>query len=74
MNKSNWLMMTLLLAAALVTQTGCNDNKPAAPTAPVAPATTNAAAVKYTCTMHPEVVKDAPGSCPICGMTLVQKP
>ncbi|HEX4639949.1 MAG TPA: heavy metal-binding domain-containing protein, partial [Chthoniobacterales bacterium] len=26
---------------------------------------------KYTCVMHPEVVMDAPGECPKCGMTLV---
>ncbi|MGA8853644.1 MAG: heavy metal translocating P-type ATPase, partial [Christiangramia sp.] len=26
---------------------------------------------KYTCPMHPEVVKDEPGDCPICGMDLV---
>ncbi|SDL87771.1 Multidrug resistance efflux pump [Daejeonella rubra] len=26
---------------------------------------------KYTCPMHPQIVKDAPGSCPICGMDLV---
>jgi P-type Cu+ transporter len=25
---------------------------------------------KYTCPMHPEVVRDAPGSCPVCGMAL----
>ncbi len=25
----------------------------------------------YTCPMHPEVRKDAPGTCPKCGMTLV---
>jgi len=25
---------------------------------------------KYTCPMHPEIVRDAPGTCPICGMTL----
>ncbi len=24
----------------------------------------------YTCPMHPEIVQDAPGSCPICGMAL----
>jgi len=26
---------------------------------------------KYTCPMHPGVIQDAPGNCPICGMTLV---
>jgi P-type Cu+ transporter len=25
---------------------------------------------KYTCPMHPEIVRDGPGSCPICGMAL----
>ncbi|MCG3150124.1 MAG: Copper-exporting P-type ATPase [Verrucomicrobiae bacterium] len=29
-----------------------------------------AAAGKYTCPMHPEVVSDKPGSCPKCGMDL----
>jgi Cu+-exporting ATPase len=38
----------------------------AAPPVP-APA---AAARRYTCPMHPEIVRDAPGSCPICGMAL----
>ncbi|HKR67133.1 MAG TPA: copper-translocating P-type ATPase [Thermoanaerobaculia bacterium] len=27
-------------------------------------------AAEWTCPMHPEVVRDAPGSCPICGMAL----
>jgi P-type Cu+ transporter len=26
--------------------------------------------VSYTCPMHPEIVRDRPGSCPICGMAL----
>lgn len=29
-----------------------------------------AANVQYTCPMHPEIIRDAPGSCPICGMAL----
>lgn len=28
------------------------------------------AGTQYTCPMHPEIVKDGPGSCPICGMAL----
>ena len=28
------------------------------------------AGTQYTCPMHPEIVRDAPGSCPICGMAL----
>lgn len=26
----------------------------------------------YTCSMHPEVVQDAPGECPKCGMELIE--
>lgn len=37
------------------------DRKPEAP----APKGT-----QYTCPMHPEIVRDKPGSCPICGMAL----
>ena len=28
----------------------------------------------FTCPMHPMIVQDGPGSCPICGMDLVPKP
>ncbi len=31
------------------------------------PAPANA---QYTCPMHPDIVRDAPGACPICGMAL----
>src|SRR5690606_25366335 len=34
----------------------------APPTAP--------AGAKWTCPMHPEIVRDGPGACPICGMAL----
>lgn len=36
---------------------------------PVDPPTV-AAGAKWTCPMHPEIVRDGPGSCPICGMAL----
>lgn len=28
----------------------------------------------YTCPMHPQIIRDAPGDCPICGMHLVPVP
>jgi len=31
---------------------------------------TERAGAKWTCPMHPEIVRDGPGSCPICGMAL----
>ncbi len=36
------------------------------PAPSVAPATN----AEWTCPMHPQIVRDAPGSCPICGMAL----
>jgi len=35
-----------------------------------APAASAATASQWTCPMHPEVVRDGPGSCPKCGMAL----
>jgi Cu+-exporting ATPase len=42
----------------------CCGHAHAAPTAPAVPG------AKYTCPMHPEVVRDGPGTCPLCGMAL----
>lgn len=41
-------------------------------TAPAQPVATSAAQ-QYTCPMHPQIIRDEPGSCPICGMDLVPK-
>lgn len=58
------MMLGLFLGVALVALTGCNTAEPA---------TTSKPAMKYTCPMHSEIVRDAPGNCPICGMMLVEK-
>ncbi|HET8923492.1 MAG TPA: heavy metal translocating P-type ATPase [Candidatus Acidoferrum sp.] len=35
-----------------------------------APVDTSPKSIRYTCPMHPEIVRNGPGSCPICGMAL----
>ncbi|MDP1730827.1 MAG: heavy metal translocating P-type ATPase [Devosia sp.] len=42
----------------------------AAPGPSVAPKEPVPAGVKWTCPMHPQIVRDGPGDCPICGMAL----
>ena len=39
------------------------------PSPTAAPATTSPSGL-WTCPMHPEIVRDGPGDCPICGMAL----
>jgi len=44
-----------------------SPTKPAVDAIAPAPAPSRA---KWTCPMHPQIVRDEPGSCPICGMAL----
>ena len=46
----------------------CNDNKDQHDGHKEAAATE-----LYTCPMHPEIIREQPGKCPICGMDLVKK-
>ena len=47
------------------------QHKPQLLTIQAVPSKSDASApVEYTCPMHPEIVRNAPGSCPICGMAL----
>lgn len=39
----------------------------------LSPGTASAAETQYYCPMHPQVVQDHPGECPICSMSLVPK-
>jgi Cu(I)/Ag(I) efflux system membrane fusion protein len=65
-NMRNIKMLVLTIAVMLMVS-ACENKQPA----PVVAATQTD--VKYTCPMHPQVMEDHPGSCPICGMTLVKK-
>ena len=69
-NKLHYATKCVLVLALLA---GCKGKAhgPAgqAPMPPVGPA----AAQLYTCPMHPQIVRNAPGPCPICGMDLVPK-
>src|SRR5690606_34045822 len=46
----------------------CCGGKAAASAA--APVPAPAPGARWTCPMHPEIVQDEPGSCPLCGMAL----
>jgi len=51
----------------LMTLIACNDNKD-----PHAAHKGEEAKELYTCPMHPEIIRDKPGQCPLCGMDLVK--
>ncbi len=48
----------------------CRDKFRADPEEFLGPEPPNLPATIYVCPMHPEIVRDRPGPCPICGMAL----
>jgi Cu(I)/Ag(I) efflux system membrane fusion protein len=61
--KKNWRnKIHPFLFVAVLLLAGCNRNEQTAHEAE-----------EYTCSMHPQVIQDKPGRCPICGMDLVRK-
>lgn len=65
--KTKWLMTSiaaLALGLAAFTVTGCKQSESTE---------SRTHAHQYTCSMHSDVVKDAPGDCPKCGMKLAEK-
>ncbi|WP_157526389.1 HlyD family efflux transporter periplasmic adaptor subunit [Mucilaginibacter sp. P19] len=65
--KGNMKAIKILLIAFVAVMSACTNPKT------TAVANQAKSEVKYTCPMHPQVLEDHPGSCPICGMTLVKK-
>jgi Cu(I)/Ag(I) efflux system membrane fusion protein len=68
--------LPLLLVALLSACSASQDALPPAPGAGAETAVAHAAKHRnptYVCPMHPQIVRDAPGNCPICGMTLVER-
>ncbi|HTN21568.1 MAG TPA: HlyD family efflux transporter periplasmic adaptor subunit [Pelobium sp.] len=62
--KSHYSLLTtryfrLILFLTIISLFACNSNSKKAETSQ-----------QYTCPMHPQIIKDKPGSCPICGMDL----
>lgn len=55
----NYFIALILL---VLLQTGCQDNHEAE---------THEEQQTYTCPMHPQIIQEKPGTCPICGMDLV---
>ena len=60
----NLLLVSLVIGFIEIALAGCSSDQAAAKNDKVA---------RYTCPMHPEVVKDNAGDCPKCGMKLVEK-
>lgn len=58
---SGWLLLLLLLLGSAACQQAQPD----------ATASATASAAYYTCSMHPQIHTEVPGSCPICHMDLI---
>jgi Cu(I)/Ag(I) efflux system membrane fusion protein len=57
--------LCIVIAAVTLAAAGCKDKD--------SHAEHTASGDKYTCPMHPHIIQDKPGACPVCGMDLVKK-
>lgn len=56
-------IVNYIVVFSIIAFTACNSKKVSEQTAEVKKT--------YTCPMHPQIIQDKPGTCPICGMDLV---
>ena len=62
------LLIFISTVALFMVAAGCKNKKN-----PHATQNMEMAMDMYTCPMHPQIIRDKPGKCPICGMQLVKK-
>lgn len=66
-NNKNLFWLLVFTVSILAVTISCKDNKKASHS------DHKEAATIYTCPMHPQIIRNKPGNCPICGMALVKK-
>jgi Cu(I)/Ag(I) efflux system membrane fusion protein len=73
MKKNFWIYLLMITVTVFLIQ-ACNSKRGSEQSAETNNAGTTAASKDiYTCSMHPQVLQDHPGNCPICGMKLIKK-
>jgi membrane fusion protein, copper/silver efflux system len=62
----NIAILFVLTAIGVISLTSCKNKQEGNTTNP-------SKKELWTCSMHPEIIRDKPGTCPICGMDLIKK-
>jgi len=62
----NISVIIFVMASCCALITSCKNKK-------IATIETSPKKELWTCSMHPEITRDKPGTCPICGMELIKK-
>ncbi|MDH5601346.1 MAG: efflux RND transporter periplasmic adaptor subunit, partial [Gammaproteobacteria bacterium] len=76
MNKLVLIIMLLVISAITACSDDKNNSKESSKSTSLETALEHTAKhldPTYVCPMHPQIIRDKPGNCPICGMDLVKK-